>query len=302
MSGTRTNRKIIIGTRGSRLAMVQAQWVLTEISSLCRGLEPELVKVTTAGDRQEWGTLGEGVFVKGLENALIQGDIDIAVHSLKDMPTSIPNEVRLGAVTQRMDPRDVFVSGGRKLSDLAPGAKVGTSSPRRRVQLLNLRPDIEVRELRGNIDTRVRKVLSGELEGMIGASAALIRLNMERNAIEYLSTDEFTPAVGQGALGLEIRSDDMEMAEMVAKLNHKWTWDCIIAERTFLKTMGGGCYAPIAALAKMEGGGLRISGMVASPDGQKVLRAEVNNSALGAEEAGDQLAQKMIDMGASALI
>lgn len=298
----KTNRKIFIGTRGSRLALAQAQSVLNEISSLNPGLEAELVKVTTAGDRQERETLGEGIFVKGLENALIRGDIDIAVHSLKDMPTSIPDEVRLGAVTRRMDPRDVFVSSGKKLSELVPGAKVGTSSPRRKVQLLSLRPDIEVCELRGNIDTRVRKVLSGELEGMIGASAALIRLNMEHNVVEHLSPDEFTPAVGQGALGLEIRSDDMEMAEIVAKLNHKPTWDCIAAERTFLKTMGGGCYAPITALAKMEGGGLRISGMVASPDGGKILRAEVDNSTLSAEEAGVQLAQKMIDIGAASLI
>lgn len=299
-------RRIIIGSRASKLAVIQAQSVLSELSSMYPDLELELLKVTTTGDRRDSYPLGEmegqGMFVKELESGLLQGKIDMAVHSLKDMPTSIPNDLRLAAVTRRTDPRDVFVSPWGRLSDLPSGAKVGTSSPRRRIQLLNRCPDIEVCELRGNIDTRVRKVFSGELDGMITASAALIRLGIEHRVTEYLSPDDFTPAAGQGALGLEIRSDDVDMTEMVLSLNHKPTWDYITAERAFLKALGGGCRAPIAALAKLEGEILYLNGMVASPDGKDILRAEVKNSALTPGEIGNQLAQKMIDMGAASLI
>ncbi|MBC8274171.1 MAG: hydroxymethylbilane synthase [Chloroflexi bacterium] len=295
-------RKITIGTRGSRLAVIQAQWVLTKLREAAPGLEASLVKITTRGDRYSGTALdkfaGQGVFVKELEKALIDGEIDLAVHSLKDMPAEIPHGLFLAATTARLDPRDALISRAGKSAELAPGSMIGTGSHRRAVQLRALRPDLETCGLRGNIDTRLRKVTEGEVDGIIVAAAALIRLGWQDKITEYLPTNYFTPAVGQGALGIEIRSEDKETALLASAINHELTWQNVTAERTFLRALGGGCRAPIAALGIVSDDVLKLSGMVASIDGSRILRATEEGDAHAPEQVGKQLAQKMVDVGA----
>ena len=295
-------RKITIGTRGSRLAVIQAQWVLTKLREATPGLEANLVKITTRGDRDSGTALdkfaGQGVFVKELEKALIDGEIDLAVHSLKDMPTEIPRGLFLAATTARLDPRDVLISRAGKSAELAPGSMIGTGSHRRAVQLRALRPDLETCGVRGNIDTRLRKVSEGEVDGIIVAAAALIRLGWHDKITEYLPTEHFTPAAGQGALGIEIRSGDKATALLASVINHEPTWQSVTAERTFLRALGGGCRAPIAALGIVSDGALKLSGMVASVDGAHILRATEEGNAQAPEQVGKQLAQKMVGLGA----
>lgn len=295
-------RKITIGTRGSKLAVIQAEWMLTKLREADPGLEASLVKITTRGDRDSGTALdkfaGQGVFVKELEKALIDGEIDLAVHSLKDLPTEIPYGLFLAAATARLDPRDVLISRAGKLAGLAPGSKIGTGSLRRSVQLFALRPDLEICGIRGNIDTRLRKVSEGEVDGIIVAAAALIRLGWQDKIAEYLPIEHFTPAVGQGALGIEIRSEDKETASLASAINHEPTWQIVTAERTFLRALGGGCRAPIAALGIVSDGVLKLSGMVASVDGAHILRATEEGDAQAPEQVGKQLAQKMVDIGA----
>jgi len=295
-------RKINIGTRGSKLAVIQAQWVLTKLREATPGLEASLVKITTRGDRDSSTTLdkfaGQGVFVKELEKALTDGKIDLAVHSLKDLPTEIPQGLTLAATTARLDPRDVLVSKAGKFSELAPGSMIGTGSHRRAVQLQVLRPDLKTRVVRGNIDTRLRKVSEGEIDGIIVAAAALIRLGWQDRITEYLPTEHFTPAVGQGALGIEIRSRDKEMTSLASAINHEPTWQSVTAERTFLRALGGGCRAPITALGIVSVDVLKLSGMVANIDGSHILRATEEGDAHTPEKVGKQLAQKMVELGA----
>jgi len=295
-------REIRIGTRGSKLAIIQAEWFLTKLKETFPELKAILVKITTRGDRHSTDSLdkfaGEGIFVKELEKALLDGKIDLAVHSLKDLPTEIPEGLRLAAATARLDPRDVLISKARKLAELAPGSKIGTGSRRRAVQLRAIRPDLRIFDIRGNIDTRLRKVSDGEVDGIIAAAAAMIRLGWADRITEYLSTEHFTPAVGQGALGIEIRSGDTEITALVSALNDKSTWQCIVAERAFLQALGGGCRAPIAALGTVSGGVLKLSGMVASADGHHIQRASEGGDVLVPEQTGKRLAKKMADMGA----
>ncbi|MCJ7655841.1 MAG: hydroxymethylbilane synthase [Dehalococcoidia bacterium] len=295
-------RKITIGTRGSRLAVIQAQWVLTKLREATPGLEASLVKITTRGDRDSGTALdkfaGQGVFVKELEKALIDGEIDLAVHSLKDMPTEIPYRLFLAAATARLDPRDALISRAGKSAELAPGSTIGTGSYRRAVQLRALRPDLETCGVRGNIDTRLRKVSEGEVDGIIVAAAALIRLGWQDKITEYFPIEYFTPAAGQGALGIEIRSGDKETASLASAINHEPTWQSVTAERTFLRALGGGCRAPIAALGIVSDDALKLSGMVASVDGARILRATEEGNAQAPEQVGKQLAQKMMKMGA----
>lgn len=299
-------RKITIGSRGSKLAAVQAELVLAKLREAVPGLEASIVKITTRGDRDDDTPLDnfaqQGIFVKELEKALIDGRIDLAVHSLKDLPTEIPAVLSLAAVTARIDPRDVLVSRARKLAELATGSKIGTGSLRRSIQLLALRNDLEISGIRGNIDTRLRKVSDGEIDGAIVAAAALIRLGWEDRITEYLPVEHFMPAVGQGALGIEIRSKDEGITSLVSSVNHKPTWRCITAERTFLQSLGGGCRAPIAALGIVSDGVLKLSGMVASADAGQILHATVEGDAQAPEQVGKCLAKKIAEMGALDLI
>ncbi len=295
-------REITIGTRSSKLAVIQTEWLLTKLRETSPGLRTRLVKITTRGDHYSTTSLdkfaGQGIFVKELEKALIDGKIDLAVHSLKDLPTEIPDGLTLGAITTRLDPRDVLVSRVGKIAELAPGSKIGTGSHRRAVQLNTIRPDLKVCDIRGNIDTRLRKVSDGAIDGIIIAAAAMIRLGWEDRITEYLPTEHFTPSVGQGALGIETRSEDKEIMTLISKIHDEYTWQAVTAERTFLQVLGGGCRAPIAALGTVSDCVLKLNGMVASADGEHIVRASAEGNASTPEQIGKRLADKIADMGA----
>jgi hydroxymethylbilane synthase len=269
-------------------------------------LQFTLTRITTEGDRAQHSPSdrlsGVGVFVKELESALLDGRIDMAVHSLKDMPTEIAPGLALAAVAARLDPRDVLVSSKGELEQLAPGARIGTGSLRRKAQLLHLRPDLRVEMLRGNVDTRLRKVASEEIDAVIVAAAAMIRLGCEESVGEYLPLDLFLPAPGQGALGIEARSDDAELAELPAMINDQPTWCAVVAERAFLHALGAGCRAPVAALGRVSGDTLRLEGMVADAEGHALLRYSEEGSATAPEQVGIRLAEKLQQRGASQLI
>lgn len=298
------NKPVIIGSRGSRLAIIQAESVLARLKEANPALEFKLTRIITQGDRDKTGSLdripGRGVFVKEIEEALLEKRIDIAVHSLKDLPTQIPSGLSLTAVTMRLDPRDAFVSPGKKLAELPPGSVIGTGSPRRKVQLLTYRPDLEVKEIRGNIDTRLHKVISGEFDGIIVAAAALIRLGWEDRITEYLALEHFLPEIGQGALGIEIRAGDKEIAQLTQTLNHEPTWQSIIAERAFLQALGGGCRTPVAALATVTGDTLRLQGMVVYNG--NIFQDSEEGSPLTPHLVGKRLANKLLERGAAQFI
>lgn len=299
-------KNIIIGSRGSRLALTQAESVLSQLKDANPHLKFSLSKIVTEGDRNRRLSLdrmaGVGVFVKELEAALLDGRIDLAVHSLKDLPTEIPEGLYLAAVVERLDPRDILVSRSGRLAELAPGSRIGTGSVRRAVQLVAYRPDLEVCSIRGNIDTRLRKVPSGELDGVILAATAMLRLGWADRITEYLPLEYFLPPAGQGALGIEIRANDEEIGEIVSRLNHQPTWQSVVAERTFLSALGGGCRAPIATLGTINGDTLNLMGMVSDASGKKILHASEEGSAATPEQLGIRLARKMLKMGASKFI
>lgn len=295
-------RRLVVGSRRSRLALLQAESVIARIKEANPDIEVSISKITTTGDKdQRIGGTPAAMFVKELERALLGGRIDIAVHSLKDVPTELPPCLCLLAVTERLDSRDALVAKAR-LSGLAAGARIGTGSLRRTVQLMGYRPDLLVRPIRGNIDTRLGKVSSGEFDGVVVAAAALLRLGWEEKITEYLPLEHFLPAVGQGALAIEARLDDEETATLISPLNHITSWQGITAERAFLHALGGGCRAPVAALGVVNGNKLRLEGMVASISGEKVLRAAEEGSTQSAEEIGAKLAQRMLAMGAEEII
>lgn len=298
-------RRIVVGSRGSQLALIQAESVVAQMRSIIPDIEVNISQIVTKGDRRrvpldQMG--GIGVFVKELEEALLSGRIDLAVHSLKDVPVGIPQGLCLAAVTERLDPRDVLVTRGERLSELAPGSRIGTGSYRRAVQLSACRPDLEACSIRGNVDTRLRQVAHGELDGVILAAAAMKRLGGEDRITEYLPLEHFLPAVGQGALVIEIRLNDEEIASIVSPLNHLPTWQSIRAERAFLRALGGGCRAPIAALGTVNGNSLVLEGMVANISVKKIIRSSVAGSATASEELGARLAQQILEMGAAEFI
>jgi len=297
-------RGIAVGSRGSRLALVQTESVIKKIREANPDLEVSLKEITTTGDRDshtQLDRMGIGVFVKELEQALLDGRIDLAVHSFKDLPTEVPQGLALIAVTERLDPRDTLIAK-TKLDELSPGSRIGTGSLRRAVQLNSYRPDLEVCSIRGNVDTRLRKVTTGKIDGVILAAAAMLRLGWREKITEYLPLEHFLPAVGQGALVLEVRLDDDVTARLVSPLNHLPTWQSVMAERAFLHNLGGGCRAPIAALGTVNSSRLKLTGMAASPDGKRILYTSAEGSAASPEELGARLAGKMLDKGASEFI
>jgi len=259
--------RIVVGSRGSRLALVQTESVIAKIREANPHLEVSLMRIVTTGDRDrrtQLDRIGVAVFVKELEQALLDGRIDLAIHSFKDVPTEVPQGLRLLAVTERLDPRDALVAKS-KLNELAPGSRIGTGSLRRAVQLTQFRPDLEVCSIRGNVDTRLRQVSSGEVDGVIVAAAAMLRLDWEDKITEYLPLEHFLPAVGQGALVVEALLDDRGIADLVFPLNHLPTWQSTMAERAYLRAMGGGCRAPIAALGLVNSSTLKLEGMIVNP-------------------------------------
>jgi len=299
-------KKMVIGTRGSKLAMVQTETIAAEIRRIHPDIEVCIKQITTQGDRDSTARLeniaGLGVFVKELEEALLDRRIDLAVHSLKDITTEIMPELRLVSVTQKADSRDVFISLGKTLEEMPSSAKIGTGSLRRAIQLKVYRPDLEICSIRGNIDTRIRKVTEGEYDGTILAAAALERLKLKTATYEYLSKERFLPAVGQGALALEVCSDNNEVIRAVAPLNHLPTWQSITAERAFLKALGGGCRAPIAALGTVTSKFLRLEGMVGSISRNKLLQSFEEGVAEDAVSIGMKLAEKLLGMGGNEFI
>ena len=299
-------QRVTIGTRASKLAVIQAQSVLSALRAKNPDAQFELVKIATEGDLRPDVSLsqiaGQGVFVRALEKALLDNRIDIAVHSLKDVPVEVPPGLCIAAVTERADPHDVLVSESGRLSELVPGARIGTGSQRRAVQLKALRSDLTVSNLRGNVETRVGKVRSGALDAVILAAAGIMRLGLEDTITEYLSLDDFLPPPGQGALGVEIRSEDGTTAAMVTGVDHQPTRQGVSAERAFLAALGGGCQAPIAAFAIVKKNVIEIKGMVADADGHTILRDSLEGEAGSAVQVGRELAQKMLARGAGGLL
>jgi hydroxymethylbilane synthase len=287
---------ITIGTRGSRLALAQTEEVKKLLEEHHPGLEVAVKVIRTRGDRGVKG--GKGLFVKELEEALLAGEIDLAIHSAKDLPVDLPAGLILGAVPKRLDPLDALISrGGLKLEKLPRGARVGTGSPRRRALLLHLRPDLEVVDLRGNLDTRLKKLGRGDCDAIVVALCGLMRLGWQGLVTQILEPEVFLPAVGQGALAIEIRDDDEGIRQLVEPLNHAPSWAEVMAERSFLRAMGGGCRLPIAALGRAEGDWLKLEGLVVSPDGRKVVKEAVWGRPIEAEELGRELAERLVRRG-----
>jgi hydroxymethylbilane synthase len=300
-------RVIVVGSRGSRLALRQTELVLAELHRRFPGRRFQVQEVRTTGDRRPDAPLaaigGQGVFVKELETALRARRVDLAVHSLKDVPSEVGPGLVLAAVTERGDVRDALVSRGqRQLAELPAGSRVATGSLRRAVQARALRPDLKVVELRGNVDTRLRKVEEGLVDAAILAAAGLARLGYLERAAELLDTDTMLPAIGQGALTLEARADDTEAVEMASALDHRDTRLATAAERALLARLGGGCRLPMAALGIVEGDSLRLRGLIADAEGQRLLRGEVAGPTSDAEALGAALAEQLLAQGAAELI
>lgn len=298
-----TNKILRIGTRGSLLALKQSTNIKTALEALWPDLEVELVIIKTMGDKILDVPLskvgGKGLFVKEIEDALLAQSVDLAVHSLKDVPSLLPQALEIGIIPQREDPRDVLIMRhGNSLSDLAPGARVGTSSLRRAAQLRRLRPDIETRDLRGNLDTRLRKLEEGLYDAIILAAAGLHRMGWKDRISYYLDPVEFVPAIGQGALGIEIRSEDAQTRQWLAPLHHPDTATAVEAERAFLKELEGGCQVPIGGYAQVRGETVEFSGLVASLDGREIFRDCRSAPRAEAQALGRQMAQKLLEAGA----
>lgn len=298
-----------IGSRGSRLALWQAEQIRDGLIRVNPGFEIQIDVIKTTGDVKPDPLSvigGKGVFTKELEDALLDRRIDIAVHSLKDLPTIIPDRLAISAICEREDPRDALVlragSSFNSLRELPVGSVVGTSSQRRLAQLKALRPDVVVKDLRGNVDTRVRKLDEGQYDALILASAGLIRLGLKNRISAALEPVEMLPAVGQGAIAIETRADDEIAVGATAKLNHRETEIACRAERAFLRGLGGGCQFPIAAHAVVEGRVLKLEGLVATPNGSKILRNNSSGSTDQAETIGSELARRLIDQGAGELL
>jgi hydroxymethylbilane synthase len=301
--------RLIIGSRGSRLALWQAEKIKEGLIRLNPGLQIQIDVIKTTGDVKPDPLSvigGKGVFTKELEDALLDKRIDIAVHSLKDLPTIIPSGLSLSAICEREDPRDALVlpidKNFSSLLDLPPKSVVGTSSQRRLSQLKALRSDVVVKDLRGNVDTRVRKLDEGQYDALILASAGLIRLGLETRISAAIKTDEMLPAVGQGAIAIEIRADDEVAIAATAKLNHRETELACRAERAFLRSLGGGCQFPIAAHATIDGELMTLEGLVARPDGSAFIRDQLVAPFDGPEELGSNLADQLLQLGAGELL
>jgi hydroxymethylbilane synthase len=299
-------KQLRIGTRGSLLAKWQAEFVRNQIFQ-ATGIEGEIVIIKTSGDKMQQSSLsligGKGIFIKELEDALLDGSIDIAVHSVKDIPTDVPPRLSFPAICRREDVRDCLVSGnGATLQNLREGARVGTGSLRRQAQLRHIRPDLDVRDLRGNVDTRLRKVEAGEYDAVILAKAGLDRLGWSHRISETLSPEVCMPAVGQGALGVECRASDAETSTALEKLDDAATRAAIVAERTLLSVLQGGCQVPIGAWARLERGELVLDACVCSIDGLQYIKQRDTAPPDQARTLGERMAQLLIDAGAQNIL
>jgi hydroxymethylbilane synthase len=304
------DRPLVIGSRGSKLALWQAEQARQRLLVQNPQLEIQIEIIKTTGDVKNDPLSvigGKGVFTKELEDALLSGRIDIAVHSLKDLPTILPERLSISAICEREDPRDALVLRSDieveagSLLELPEGALVGTSSPRRLAQLRALRGDVVVKDLRGNVDTRIRKLDEGQYDAVILASAGLVRLGLQDRISARIAVTEMLPAVGQGAIAIEVRSDNAFAVEITSRLEHRETRLACLAERSFLRGLGGGCQFPIAAHATIDDDQLNLDGLVAKPDGSEILRDSLAGTAENAEDLGAALATRLLDKGAALL-
>ena len=299
-------KPIVIGTRGSPLAMWQAQWVSDQLEAL--GVSSRIKVIKTTGDKMGARAFAKlvtttgvkGVFTKEIDEALIKHQIDIAVHSLKDLPTKSDRRLALGAVPERGDARDALVGG--ELKDFGEGARIGTSSLRRAAQFRRLRPKLKVEEVRGNVDTRLRKLDEGRYEGLILAAAGLQRLGLEDRIAETFEPNVMCPAIGQGAIGIQVRARDKAIHEIVAPLNHQETRTAVTAERTLLEALSGGCQVPLGGYASIRGDRLRLSAMVVSQDGRRSFCRVVEGNTMTPAAVGEETAEKLLSLGAGAIM
>lgn len=299
--------KIRIGTRGSALALWQANWVKSSLVDLHPSLSVELEIIKTKGDKILDVPLakvgGKGLFVKEIEEALLDGRVDLAVHSMKDMPADIPQGLCIAAVPKREIPNDVLISkNGLSLSELPRGATIGTSSLRRSSQLLYLRSDFKIMPLRGNLDTRIKKLMTEQLDAIVLAAAGVKRLGLEDKITEYIDFETLLPAVGQGALCIETREQDPETREIVSALDHDMTHKIVTCERAFLNRLEGGCQVPMAAYGTMTGSDLSITGIIAEVDGSKILKAIISGPVSDMEQIGIELAERLISKGGGEIL
>ncbi|MBI5411091.1 MAG: hydroxymethylbilane synthase [Nitrospirae bacterium] len=308
MTGTTTGRSsLVIGARGSKLALRQAEWIQARLKAIAPDLKVTLRTIKTSGDKILDVPLaaigGKGLFVKEIEEALLREEIDLAVHSMKDVPTVLTDGLEIICIPVREDPRDALVSReARKLDSLPKGAGVGTSSLRRQAQLLHHRPDLKIQMLRGNLDTRLRKVRDGEFDAIVLAAAGLTRMGWLDEVTEFLPCEVSVPAIGQGALGLEGRRNDVFVKELVRTLEHPRTRTAVTAERALLERLEGGCQAPIAAHATISGETLSMEGVIASVDGRKLLRERIEGPSSEARTLGMQLAERLLAKGGDVIL
>ena len=298
---------LILGTRGSKLAVHQSQWVQARLQELAPGLTISLQRIQTSGDKILDVPLakigGKGLFVKEIEDALLSREIDLAVHSMKDVPTALPEGLDILCVPPREDPRDALITrDGCRLDQLKPGARIGTSSLRRQAQLLHYRPDFTIEMLRGNLDTRLRKLREGQFDAIVLAAAGLRRLAWDAEITEYLPVHLSLPAIAQGALGIEARSDDTFVRELLSRFEHRPTRITVTAERALLHRLEGGCQVPIAAHAALEGDRLKVDGLVASVDGRRVIRHQIQGPASEAQALGTKLAERLLADGGDVIL
>ncbi len=291
-----------IGSRGSALALAQTHWIIEQIRRRFPEIEFAIKIIKTSADRNAGAPIRSGAavgaFVKELEQALMEEEIDLAVHSMKDLPTRIPAGLRIAAIPEREDVRDALISdGGKNFAQLPLGARIGTGSVRRQAQILAQRPDLKVMDIRGNIDGRLKKLQDGRYDAIILACAGLNRLGLQDRICATLSLREMLPAPGQGALAVEIRDQDQRLEPIAAALNHSLTSIAVTAERSFLRRIGGGCNVPVAACARLNGNLLEMDALVASPDGSRILRESIRGDASAADDAAKELADKMLAHG-----
>lgn len=291
-----------IGSRGSQLALWQARWIQQRLEQMGEVCVIEIIKTT--GDKITDVPLAQvgskGLFTKEIEEALLEGRVDLAVHSLKDLPTELPQGLTIAAIPEREDPRDAVV--GARLRDLAAGARVGTSSLRRTAQLRALRPDLEIEPLRGNLDTRLRKLDEGRYDAIVAACAGLKRLGQEHRIAEVLEPAVMCPAVGQGALAVETRADGGRAQEACRRLDDPEARAAVTAERAVLRALGGGCQVPLGACARVSGSALHLEAVVAAPDGSSRIHLEDSGPAAEAEQIGTRLGRRLLEAGANRIL
>lgn len=302
-----SKKEIIIGSRASKLALIQTNIVIKELEKYYPEIVFKVKEIKTIGDKILDKTLnkigGKGLFVKEIEAALLKGEIDIAVHSMKDVPSKFPENLEISAITKREDVRDVLITKeGKSFFDLKEGAIIGTSSLRRGAQLKGLRKDINIVPIRGNVQTRIRKIEEMNLDGVILAAAGLIRSGLEDKISEFFNENDVIPAVGQGALGIETRKDDEFIKEVVSKINDKDTEVAIRAERMFMKILNGGCHVPIGAYAFIEDGKLKMEGVVAAIDGKEIIKASGEEELENHEKLGKDIAIEVLAKGGKEIL